>query len=570
MSIKLLLTDAGTLAPVLAALDSDSAAYAPAPALRLPSDLAMPGHSDDLEAEKWGVVIPDTAAGKQRLGWLRPLCELRSRQCGLRSVKDVPVFRVAPGMTRQDARRWRAEYEAMHPGERPGYLLIAGDLHEVSHELQQELMVSASVGRLCFTTLDGGRPDRAGYEAYCAKIRETEAGREHWDEQPRLLFYASHDGTEATTTGYYDLIRRAFADARSDPSLGLASVDLFGSADDHEWHAPGAAPEVQARTLLHAAARPHPAVLLSLTHGAGARDRREQRLRQGALVLAESAGRRRTEILDHEFFQQSFLPRGFWFFKACFGAGTPATSVYEHWLDALRDLGRYSGNPRDALKYLPAGKSRPFIARVPQVALARADGPLGILAHVDLAWTHGLRAMDEENPDTVRGEHGPYYEVLRMVASGHRFGPAVASLSDKALALGSHLVTLYGEAEVGRIEDSDERLLQRAWLWMRHLDLAGYILLGDPAAQLPIRAARDLLRAREASTAAGPASHSPEQMEEAVLAYLRQRQTPAEIARNAGIHRSTLDRWLSTYKDAGRQALAALATRTSGQKKQEP
>jgi hypothetical protein len=565
MSIDLLLTDAGSLAPLLRALDGESAAHGPEPAVREPSGLAVPGHSDNLQAEKWGVVIPDTAAGKKRLGWLRSLCELRSRQCGLPSAGDVPVLPVAPGMDRQGARQWRADYENRHPSERPGYLLIAGDLHEVSHELQQELMVSASVGRLCFTTPDGD-PDRAGYEAYCAKVRDAEERRDHWDEQPRLLFYASHDGTAATATGYYDLIRRAYADAQADPSLGLASIDLFGSADDHEWHAPGATPEAQARTLLHAATLPQPAVLLSLTHGAGERDRRAQRLRQGALVLAESIGKQRIEILDHEYFQQSFLPRGFWFFKACFSAGTPATSVYEHWLDALHDLGRYGGNPRDALKYLATGKTRPFIARVPQVALARPDGPLGILAHVDLAWTHGLQALDEEDPDTVRAEHGPYYEVLRMVASGHRFGPALASLSDKALALGSHLVTLYGDAEANRIEDSDERRLQRAWLWMRYLDLAGYILLGDPAAQLPIRAARDLVRADGASTEAGPAGPSPEQMEKLVLECLRQRQSPGQIAKNAGIHPGTLENWLRAYKNAGRQALAALATRTSGQK----
>jgi hypothetical protein len=561
MSIDLLLTDVSDLAPVLGELVEHSAGHAPPPEQRVPSSLVS---SDDLGLEMWGVVVPNTAAGEQMLQWIRPLCELRMQQCGAIAIDDLPVFRVAPGMSLQEARRWRVEYEQIARARRPGYLLILGDLHEVSHELQQELMMVAGVGRLCFTTPDG-QPDRAGYEAYCAKVRAAEATRPGWNARARLLFYVSHDGSTAIQDGYHDLIRRCYVDAGKDPQLAAEGLHLFGRDEDHEWYTGDASLEARSRTLLHTAEMPEPAVLMSLTHGAGVTDPAWQRLRQGAVVLRESAGQQRTEILDHTFFARRFLPGGFWFFKACFGAGTPVASTYERWLEKLYQLGRYGENPRTALTYL-ATSSQPFIARVPQVTLAHPDGPLGVLGHVDLAWTFGFQGLDEADLASIHGDHSPYYEVLRMLVCGSRFGRAVASLSDKAQRLGTHLATLYREAEAGG--SSSEKLLGlRAWLWMRYLDLSGYILLGDPACQVPTSAARALAEHEQRRSAgATPPAPGPsvDRMEEAVLACLRQRKSPGEVAREAGIHPTTLERWLRIYKDAGRRALAELGAGGNG------
>jgi hypothetical protein len=561
MSIQLLLTELRSLAPVLGPLPSQSLSDAPRPTQRLPPHLAIPWHSNDLQAEKWGVIAPATAAGDQMLPWIRPLCELRKRQCGLESGAELHVWRVPSDMTPQQARAWRAEYERVPASDRPGYLLILGDLHEVSHELQQELMVSAAVGRLCFTDAEG-QPDRAGYEAYCAKVCDIEARRAEWSASARLLLYAAHDGTVASQEGYYDLIRECYRDAKAEKDEQLARMDLqlFGRSDDHEWYTSDTDPAARARTLLHHAQMSDPAVLMSLTHGLAVSDPAQRPAHQGAPVLGEAAGRRRSEVLDQTFFAQRFLPRGFWFIKACFGAGTPAASVYEHWLESLYELGGYAGNPRDALAYLASPPVRPFIARVPQVALAHSDGPLGVVGHVDLAWTYGYQGVDETSPRDTRPEPGPYYDVLRMVLCGHRFGAAVASLSDKAQQIGTHLASLYGSAEISG-GGAEQRLL-RDWLWMRYHDLSGYILLGDPACQTPTSAARVLGEPRKIDPPP-VVGLSVERMEEAVLACLRQRKPPSEIAKEAGIHPTTLERWLRIYKEAGRRALAELDTKKS-------
>ena len=558
MNLDLLLTSDAALARVLPMLSEAALACAPAPTRRVPMHLSAPGHSDDLQAERWGIIVPDTPTGEQLLTWLRPLCELRGRQCGLSSVDQLPTFKVAPGMDRRAAESWRAAYEQRHPAERPGYLVIAGDLDEVSLELQQELAICASVGRLCFTLLEGG-PDRAGYEAYCAKLIAIEQEREAWSRDPQMLFYASQDGSSACAIGYRDLVRASYDDAKAEPTIAIAPPAIFGSADDHQWYARGPNPEAVAGTLLHAAAGPDPAVLLSVTHGLGVVNRGDQRRLQGAIVLREMAGEQRTEVIDHTFFQRCFLPHGFWLFQACFGAGTPVASVYDHWLAALTKLGRATDDPGEAREYLAIGGA-PFIARVPQVALARPDGPLAILAHVDLAWTYGVEAIDEPidgaNPAAVHGDHGPYYDVLRMVAAGHRFGVAVAGLTDRAQELGSDLALLYGDAEVNGADDDRDRLMRRAWTWMRYLDLAGYILLGDPAAQLPIRAARDLLRPQLPP----PPLPSPsvESLEQAVMAYWQHRETPTDIVQRFGINAATLENCIRIYKEAGRRALQQL------------
>ena len=134
--------------------------------------------------------------------------------------------------------------------------------------------------------------------------------------------------------------------------------------------------------------------------------------------------------------------------------------------------------------------------------------------------------------------------------SGSRFGPAVASLSEKVQALGTHLAILYRDCEPGRTDEAT--LALRAWLWMRYLDLAGYILLGDPAAQVPTRAARDVATTIPPDRVA--------KMEQAVIACIRHKQPPSQIARDAGVHPTTLERWVRTYQDAGRTALSGLAS----------
>ena len=71
-----------------------------------------------------------------------------------------------------------------------------------------------------------------------------------------------------------------------------------------------------------------------------------------------------------------FLPGGLWIYFACFGAGTPRTSAYHHWLDMLAQHGMADLGPVSAtLRGLDQGGG--FVSGLAKAALAaRVDGEL--------------------------------------------------------------------------------------------------------------------------------------------------------------------------------------------------
>src|SRR5262249_34661224 len=87
----------------------------------------------------------------------------------------------------------------------PRYLLLLGDPHLVSWDLQQLLGADAFAGRLAFGA-------DSGYEAYVEKVLA-------WEQRPpapaaRLLFHTVRDGTMSTVVGYRELMSPSLAMAR--------------------------------------------------------------------------------------------------------------------------------------------------------------------------------------------------------------------------------------------------------------------------------------------------------------------------------------------------------------------
>src|SRR5262249_30467100 len=102
--------------------------------------------------------------------------------------------------------------------------------------------------------------------------------------------------------------------------------------------------------LLAAATAADPAVLLSMSHGDGApragwASTDEQRRLQGAMSFGRGG-----VLAGHDLATRPFLPGGIWFMFACYGAGTPDTSVYRPWLEGLRQLGHYGGRVDSVLR----------------------------------------------------------------------------------------------------------------------------------------------------------------------------------------------------------------------------
>jgi len=150
-----------------------------------------------------------------------------------------------------------------------------------------------------------------------------------------------------------------------------------------------------------------------------------------------------------------------------------------------------------------------------------------------------------------------------------RAGVGLHALTRFLAPVNSELSTRYQRDEwaaaSGATPPSED--LNRAHLWMTRNDLAGYMLLGDPAVRLPVTL-------REPVKAGPPSAHalmgmpnpaksnvrrpSPEDLEGAVLALVAGAEAPKQIAARLGVTEPELLRWHDTYRAAGREALGKL------------
>jgi hypothetical protein len=253
---------------------------------------------------------------------------------------------------------------------------------------------------------------------------------------------------------------------------------------------------------------------------------------------------RQGEILDAERVRgQPFLPGGAWFYVACLGAGTPKASVYLEWLNDLKAKGAYGGSPKAVLDSLPANGERPFLATLPQAALANPNGPLAVFGHVDLTWTYGFSGT--ANPSESR--KGRFLEPLKLLVRGRRAGTALDKLMVSYRETNHALLESYqAEKQASAPGGFDPK--ERARLWMLRNDLRGYVLLGDPAARLPLR--KNATRAEVGDRAPIPPARA---IAPVVVEVLRGDEAPRAIAARAGVPLETLWDWVDAYRADLRQ-----------------
>lgn len=503
---------------------------------------------DDLEAQRWGLVAPEGPDGERLLALVEPLRRAREAAQGGAPAR---IYRVPPRMTAPEAMVWRKA--ALRPRgvperELPRYLLLLGDLDQVSLELQQALGVDGFVGRLAF-------PADEGYAAYADKVLRWEAAAARQPKASALLF-AARDGSPAMGMGYHRLLgpmRDALQEAQAQGALPVeevVEVDGTGASAD--------------RLLSQASAR-RAGVLFTMSHGLGApragwSSPEERRALQGALCLGPSS-----RLTARELVGTTFLPGGVWFCFACFGAGTPRRSAYEPWLRQMQPSSRRVG---PVLAGLPHEGERPFVAALPQAALASPEGPLAVMGHADLAWTYSYQEPSGRN------HPARFFGVLEALLKGSRAGVAAAALTRFAVEASLELSALDEEDAMARLEGRPPAVkpLARAQLWMTRQDLAGYVLLGDPAVRLPLVRAEAAQGAGEPSDAesldelaseligmpvsgGAPRALAPEDAERAVLALLGREGSAEEIAARHGLSPAQLRTLGEVFKAAGRAAV---------------
>lgn len=468
LGLNLLLCDAEARTPTLREdLQAEATTETKRPARGLQPDHLRDrsGDQNSLEAQGWSVIIPEGDDGKKLLDLAAPLIQRRQEQQGV----PVKVY-VAPAKADQaDAMQWRKRNYAdgsTTEDEQPFYQLILGNLDQVALSIQQVQGASELVGRLAFDRDDD-------YRAYIDKLlRAEEAGPP--TSAGRGLFYTVHDGTRATRAGFDSLITPGVTLARRKVmERKLPARELIDAGDR----------TIPTRDeLLQLITPDDPTVLFTLSHGAGSprtgwKTKDRQRSEQGAMSFGTDGLLLGSDVRD-----TAFLPGGVWFMLACYGAGTPSQSAYRHWLEALSKAGQYAGAASKVLDGLPKDGEPPFVAALPQAALANPHGPLAFFGHIDLAWTYSF--LDLDTGSAVQ-RPGKFVQIVAELLKGSRCGLALQALSRAFDEVNTELTALYDRAASGDAA-SDANKARLGHLWMLRQDLAGYILLGDPAARMSV------------------------------------------------------------------------------------
>ena len=511
------------------------------------NDMADP---QSLEKQGWGIVVTDDKNGDELLGAIADLRAVRTAQQG----RDAKVYRVAAGMNAESAARWKRDVywdSNVSREERPKYLLILGDLDGVSLEFQQMIAADTYTGRLAFNNLQG-------YTDYVKKVLQ-------WEKEPsaqassRAMFYTVRDGTPATATGARKLVSplvdscaRIQKDATSHISDIVEIPHEYGSPD------PIAA-------MLQRVSDPRPGLFFSVSHGLGPPrggfdSSDERRALQGAMCFDNGK-----VLTGADLEGQPFLPGGVWFMLSCYGGATPAASAYQRWLKVLRQNNAYRDSADAVLEGLPRSGERPFVAAIPRAVLANPQGPLAVIAHADLAWSCAFDEMSSSQNHAERFEG-----LVAGTLQANRIGTAFHDLYRFFTEMNNELSTRY---------DSDTESKERDWiversrLWMVRNDLAGYMLLGDPAVRLPLAGTGSNVavgKTEKPSTnekarrfvVMGPASPKPAPRaavdettrERAVIAVLAG-ESAQNVATRMQLQADELTRWAAAYREAGLTAL---------------
>jgi hypothetical protein len=533
--------------------------------------------ASDLERQGWAVVVPAGAQGARLEALVQALVQVRAED----QQADVVSIRVPPGMDTATAIEWKKDVYPTLYGEdearRPRYLLILGDLDQVSLDTQQVLSHDGLTGRLACASDDG-------YAAYVDKVLAWQRAPSR-EDRARAMFYTVHDGTSATAAGHAKLIQpchdRCARTARDKPRAFAASaVEAHGAKlpDPDE--------------LLTLVAANHPSVLMSMSHGMGPPRRRpwtpaEARERQGAMSFGAEGALEAADVAS-----APFLPGGMWIYFACFGAGTPRTSAYHHWLEMLEREGMSDLGPIAAtLRGLDQAGG--FVSALAKAALANPDGPLAVLGHIDLAWSYSyeeLRVSRTDSAQRITGSNRSlnFFQLMSKLVAGERVGAAALALKLQLGAVGAELTAHYDRCKRGGgpIEGATPAdVLALGNLWMLHQDLLGYAVLGDPAVRLPLaggggrgdrtrtapvdaapdRAGTGLPAVRGAGDAEVDAGEL-DWLERAAIA-VASGDSPGVAAAELGVPRSELIEAAGAYRAAGRAALRALLVRRGGRLK---
>ncbi|HTP08152.1 MAG TPA: hypothetical protein VMP08_07875 [Anaerolineae bacterium] len=401
-----------------------------------------------VESSGWGLIMAYNAdpAIKEALS---ELLTHRQKQAGEKYKEYFGPDGYRPDETKN---KWLARH-GMGPGPAdpdkiPYYLLIVGDPETIPYRFQNQLDVQYAVGRIHFDTLDE-------YAAYARSVVQAETGGLSLAKQATFFGVRTPDD-QATMMS-------------ADHMIKPLSAKIGGQSG---W---------QINTLLEAQATKAnlaslinsgqtPTFLYTASHGMGFPNGDPRQLpHQGALLCQDWPGPGKwKQAIPADFYfsaddvsSDAHLLGSMAFFFACYGAGTP----------------RWDEFAQQASKQRAEIAPRAFLAQLPRRLLSHPKGGmLAVVGHVERAWGYSFMW------DRAGEQLTTFESALLGLLADKPIGYALEYFNDRYAEISSDLTVMIEDMNFGGKVDE----VALAGMWTANNDARAYVIIGDPAARLPI------------------------------------------------------------------------------------
>jgi hypothetical protein len=411
----------------------------------------------------WIYIIHKNVPSREEIiNAITPLAEFR----GMPNPQNPLIYN---GEQREEYGEWIMNNLKVPGNKMPYYILIVGNPEEekkpgIPFEFQSYLGLSGAVGRLDFDSIDD-------LKNYVSKIIHLEQTTNAVVNKEVITF--------ATDSGFIDRSRDPTYYSRNFLAEPLSNqIEKFGYNVNRMFGS-----DATKENLKKALSNSKPAMVFTASHGFAAPDESLdiQKEVNGA-ICCQRQGNETSR--DEYMFSGNDVPtdsnipflEGSVFVQfACFGGGTPKESIFNKWLDQKPKL------------YAP----ETFTSSLPKKLLSHPRGPIGYIAHLDVAFLHGF--ANPENPDIVHvlGQQWdsrihPFYTMLETILKYYQ--PNGRSLYEMSQRLAFYSSIFADRAEKMALNElplnnNKFREVVKNDFIMRN-DSKNYLVFGDPAAKI--------------------------------------------------------------------------------------